>query len=130
MMTNEFVGLLEVYEAYGRRDHVADYSGHVCTCESEEYARRIVACVNTCKGIPTETLEKFPHDKLVAAYDRRERTSAKLFTECKAEADALAARLEEAEKIIKRAAGSPDVPHPLYQAARAFLEESDDDVQA
>lgn len=39
-------------------DSVAGKTGHVCTCELNEDARRIVACVNACKGIDTEVLEK------------------------------------------------------------------------
>lgn len=40
---------------------LSKYSGHLCQlgsgCFSKEDARRIVACVNACAGIETETLE-------------------------------------------------------------------------
>ncbi|MGY4028272.1 hypothetical protein ACW5WQ_20365 [Aeromonas rivuli] len=38
---------------------------YVCQCDEEHDARRIVACVNACEGIPTEDLEASPRHGLL-----------------------------------------------------------------
>lgn len=43
--------------------HVVGEGRVVCDGTSEEDARRIVACVNACEGIPTEVLETAVSDK-------------------------------------------------------------------
>lgn len=59
--------------------------------ECEANARRLVAAWNACQGIPTEMLEEGP---LIYAPDA-------MAKEQKARADALAARLEEAEGLLR-----------------------------
>jgi hypothetical protein len=41
----------------------------VCDIENESNAKRIVACVNACKGIPTEELEKGIIEDMIGVID-------------------------------------------------------------
>lgn len=64
-------------------------SGKTC----EDNARRIVACVNACEGIPTEVLESGPH-RIIQRYAAAER-----------QRDELLAALKDLHKAYRMAVG-------------------------
>jgi hypothetical protein len=85
------------------------YTNHPATAaEAEANARRIVACVNACEGIPTEVLEQMPSGpaSLLPMYARLEQQRDKL----------LAALTEIAELDILKY-------HHAYAIAKGAIEE-------
>ena len=104
-----------------RGDSENEVEGFVADLYAKEDARRIVACVNACKGIATETLEG-----LHGVVDVHE--SALAFAEERARADASEAALKEAVGLLRRAVGMWG-PDPFETAdddfsteVRAFLD--------
>src|SRR5258708_3654461 len=68
--------------------------------ETAANARRIVACVNACEGLPVEELEQYAKQAPYTAY-----------TDLKAERDALTAQKRELIEVLRAVIGSVPFSH-------------------
>ena len=79
----------------GGASDVEYYGGHlICESICKEDARRVVACVNACRGIETETLE------LSAFLNERELARLRTAVEIEVRANAIGEAIDKLQAII------------------------------
>lgn len=100
-----------IYDADGVPVCVIDSMQEASRGEEVEMARRIVACVNACEGVPTDVLENTVQRGGALMYQQERRKAAE------AQRDELLAALEKAfpelDKIDRHCLGWPFVSEPV-----------------
>ena len=110
-----------IYDADGVLVCIIDSMQEASRSEEVEIARRIVACVNACAGIPTDKLEEQASDPIAGMFGRLASKAVSYGARLEEQRDSLTAQRDELLASLEKLIGELDKGDMFNNELRAEL---------